>query len=219
MATQATLVERLRAVMERQGVNARELAGQSGVGPSFVYDILSGRSQNPTTQKLAAVAQTLGVSVHYLLHGMDGTDGVAQASASSSLVAIAPLAVEVTAAGITVVTPQGYSTPYRVHRAWLEEELGIPVWQLRMLQALDDSMAPTLQEGDTVLVNIADVPEVPDGLFAIVDRLGITLRRISAAEPGALLVATDNPAFRSQERPAADIHILGRVVWVAHTFV
>ena len=46
------LIERLRIAMERAQVNARELAETAEVGRSFVYDVLSGKSLNPTTHKL-----------------------------------------------------------------------------------------------------------------------------------------------------------------------
>lgn len=214
MSPSSALVTRLKSAMERRQINARELAQSAGVGASFVYDILGGKSRNPTGAKLGAVAEVLGVSIGWLLEGEESAPAVAP------IVTIPPIAIEVTASGISVVTLQENASPWRFHRDWLEHELKVPVERLRAIEIRDDSMAPTLEQGDMVLVDMGSAPENPQGVYVLLDRLGLAVRRISpTADAGNLTVAADNSAIAARMLPAAELHILGRVVWSARKFV
>lgn len=64
-----TLVARnLEAVMARKGTNAAEVARRSGLNPTGVYDILSGKSRSPRLDTLNRIAtQGLGIPVVSLL--------------------------------------------------------------------------------------------------------------------------------------------------------
>ena len=54
--------------MARKGTNSAELARRSGVNPTAVYDILSGKSRSPRLDTLHKIAvQGLGVPVSSLL--------------------------------------------------------------------------------------------------------------------------------------------------------
>jgi len=62
-----TLVRNLKALMERRGLNAHELASRAGLNPTGVYDIISGKSRSPKVENVAKIAQALGVSAATLL--------------------------------------------------------------------------------------------------------------------------------------------------------
>lgn len=61
------LVQRIKQCMRDLGVNARQLAIHSNTGKSYIYDVLSGKSKNPTCAKLTLIAKTLNTSVSYLI--------------------------------------------------------------------------------------------------------------------------------------------------------
>lgn len=53
----------IEAVMARKGTNPAEVARRSGINPTGVYDILSGKSRSPRLDTLHKIAvQGLGVS-------------------------------------------------------------------------------------------------------------------------------------------------------------
>ncbi|MBY0407640.1 MAG: helix-turn-helix domain-containing protein, partial [Rickettsiales bacterium] len=59
--------QRLKSEMKRRGVTSARLAETAGVKTSFIYDIISGKSANPSTLKLARVADSLGISLKSLV--------------------------------------------------------------------------------------------------------------------------------------------------------
>lgn len=207
MQQPSLLIPRLTHAMQARGINARELAVQAGVGASFVYDVLNGNSRNPTASKLAAVAEVLGVSVGWLLEG-EATE------LPDAMIAIPLLATD---GAKRVALPETLS-PWRFHRSWLEQELGLTPERLRAYEPHDDAMAPTLQPGDTVLVDTSDTTPAATHAYVMLDRLGLTVRRI-IPEGDRLKLRADNPAFPEQLLPVHKVQILGKVVWSARKFV
>lgn len=212
------LVRRLRQSMELRGVNPLALAGQAEVGPSFVYDILNGKSANPTTRNLSAVARVLGVGLSYLLHGEEelspggsyAGSPLASSSAAGELAAIQPVYAE---------TVHGGAKPYYFHRAWIEKKLRTSPENLRVIFVGGDGMEPTLGEHDMALVDIARKTPAPPGIFAISDGTGLTVKRLEhlGEKDGKAMirVGADNPRYGNYEWPLESLGIVGRVVWFA----
>ena len=61
------IIHNLKNFMQMRAVNSRELAKRAQVRPSFIYDILSGKSANPSSVKLSKVAQALSVTLSDLV--------------------------------------------------------------------------------------------------------------------------------------------------------
>ncbi|RSC37328.1 LexA family transcriptional regulator [Agrobacterium sp. FDAARGOS_525] len=66
-AMETSLQKRLRIRMDILGMNAYETANKAGLGPSFVRDILRGKSRNPTIEKLEKLAAALNTTVDWFL--------------------------------------------------------------------------------------------------------------------------------------------------------
>ena len=212
------LVERLRIAMERAQTNARELAEHAEVGRSFVYDVLSGKSLNPTTHKLSAVADALGVSMSYLLYGEESWGGkrveISSEKAATDLVSISSLTAEASAAG-AVVTEGREDKPFFFRRSWVKQKLNANPNDLRVLAVRGDGMLPTFAEGDTVLVNMKERTPSPPGIFAIFDGVGLALKRLELQANGAVRILCDNSQYAPYVCPLSEVNIIGRVVWFA----
>jgi phage repressor protein C with HTH and peptisase S24 domain len=81
-----------------------------------------------------------------------------------------------------------------------------------------DSMAPTLLDGDTVLVDMTRRAPNPPGIFVLDDGMGLVAKRlehIANSEPPAVRVISDNKHYPEYERTADEIHIVGRIRWFA----
>lgn len=55
------VTENIKRLMEERGVDAAKLARISGVNPTGVYDILSGKSRSPKVETIAKISRGLGV--------------------------------------------------------------------------------------------------------------------------------------------------------------
>lgn len=62
---ETSLQKRLKMRIDMMGTNAFEVATKAGLGPSFVRDILRGKSKNPGIDKLEKLATALGTTVEW----------------------------------------------------------------------------------------------------------------------------------------------------------
>lgn len=60
------MISRLRALIEQQNTNPREVAAKAGIGATAVYDLINGKSITPSHDLLHRVAEALTVSIDYL---------------------------------------------------------------------------------------------------------------------------------------------------------
>lgn len=208
------LISRLKTQMLRKGLNPKTLAARANVGRSFVYDILSGKSTNPTSAKISAIAEELGVSVQYLLSGIHSNLGPKQQE-WSDIIEISSLRVEPSLGGSTVVTDEQQHKPYYFRREWLREKFGVRTESLRVLTVTGDSMQPNLYSGDSILIDLTKQQPNPAGIFVIFDGVGLVAKRLEVISPEKVSVLSDNKQYTSYEAPLSELKIIGKVVWLA----
>ena len=203
------LVARLRTAMLKKGLNPKTLAERSNVGRSFVYDILNGKSANPTSAKLTAIAEQLGVSVQYLLSGVyaEGND------AKSEIAEIPTLSVENGMDGNMAITTSNDKF-YCFRNSWIKEKLHTNAQSLRAINVVGDSMNPTLQNGDVILVNVSQTAPNPPGLFVVFDGLGLHAKRLEQIGKDKIRVMSDNTQYLAYEMDVQEINIVGKIVWL-----
>lgn len=209
MSINALMVERIREQMKRTGISARELAEKADVGRSFIYDILSGKSSNPTTKKIAAVAGVLGVSVPYLLDkNADPENTVAEYIK-------VPLVINYTMVEGTLV--EGKTDKYFCFQREFLERFNAVSADLRVLTVEGDSMEPTLCHNDMILVDLTKKLPSPAGVFALFDGIGITVKRVEfisgSVDSKIFHIHSDNPRYVSYAGKPEDMRIIGRVIW------
>nr|WP_298897457.1 S24 family peptidase [uncultured Altererythrobacter sp.] len=100
---------------------------------------------------------------------------------------------------------------FRFSKRWLTEQ-GLDGAQLSAITVEGDSMEPLLRDGDEILVDRAPRP-FRDGVHVV--RLGDTLmvKRVASQGAGRLALLSQNLAYPPVEVSAADVEIIGRVVW------
>lgn len=200
---------RLKMEMARQGLTSVELARRADVKTSFIYDIVNGKSSNPSTIKLAKVADTLGVSISYLVGTDSAKESAARAKAEGEFVAVPCLSGDGAAPALKAEAPL-------FRRSWLKERLGASPGDLRLFQVNGDGMAPTLCHRDIALVDITRTQPAPPGLFLVSGAYGLAIKRLElTGQPPMLRVISDNPKYSSTEQPPDSVTITGRVVWCA----
>ena len=90
-----------------------------------------------------------------------------------------------------------------------------PTSSLRLITISGDSMAPTLEDGDMVMIDIGRTSPSPPGFFVLDDGVGLVAKRSMRSEqfPKHLRLSSDNPATAiiSAASTRSDP---GRVVWL-----
>lgn len=86
---------------------------------------------------------------------------------------------------------------------------------LKFIRVIGDSMLPTLQPGQRVMVDVQDRTPSPPGVFVVWDGLGFVVKRIELiphSEPLTVRIMSDNGKYSSYERTLEEAFIQGRVI-------
>ena len=100
--------------------------------------------------------------------------------------------------------------------AWLKSLTASPSSRLSIIRVEGDSMAPTLNAGDDILVDLGDCAErLRDGIYVLRADDALVVKRLALHPAGRrVTVQSDNPAY--PDWPDCDIDELlciGRVIW------
>ncbi len=109
----------------------------------------------------------------------------------------------------------GVRAVWRLPPDFIRTELRAREGEVDFIAVDGDSMIPTLLPGDRVMINRSQTAPSPDGLYAIYDGIGISVKRleiVKGSNPLKLRIKSDNPNHSSDEILAADLHVVGRVV-------
>lgn len=210
-----TVGQRLRMEMKKQGLAAAELGKRADVKSSFIYDVCSGKSANPSSIKLARVADALGVSLTYLAGTSDSpTDGY-QFSIPPQLQDYAQLKRLHVENGRVASREESFENA-RFRQDWLRKSLGAELADLRLFTVTGDNMQPTLAAGDLLIVDTSKKHPSPAGIFVLFDGIGLVAKRvemIAQAGKTKLRVSCDNAHYATYESPIEETTIIGRVAW------
>ena len=214
------IAQRLKARAFQLDMTPAAVAEASGLNRSFIYDIIRGKSVRPTRSKLQKVADVLRVDVAWLIDG-DGTlDGEEPKiySPDTTFVGISGVKAKASAGGGTIVHAEDEQAGkmYHFRQSWIEDELDANAKQLRILRVTGDSMMPTLNDGDTILVDMGRKSPYPPGLFVLHDGMGLMAKRIEhipSSEPPRISVTSDNPNYSPYECLLDEVNIVGRIRW------
>jgi len=214
------IAQRLKARAFQLDMTPAAVAEASGLNRSFIYDIIRGKSVRPTRSKLQKVADVLRVDVAWLIDG-DGTlEGEEPKiySPDMTFVGISGVKAKASAGGGTIVHAEDEQAGkmYHFRQSWIENELDANAKQLRILRVTGDSMMPTLNDGDTILVDMGRKSPYPPGLFVLHDGMGLMAKRIEhipSSEPPRISVTSDNPNYSPYECLLDEVNIVGRIRW------
>lgn len=103
-------------------------------------------------------------------------------------------------------------------RRYLSDEMRLNLQNLVVIEVIGDSMKPTLESGDRVLVDMGDRRVGIPGIFVLWDGDGTVAKRLELvpnSKPQKINRISDNPLHDRYEVLAADTNIVGRIVWFA----
>lgn len=213
-----TLSERLTALMADKGLSQAELARMIGVKQPSIFKILSGQTLNP--KNILEIATALNVDPHWLKTGEGDPDPsyrIVEVSEpqNPNTVRIDILDVEASAGNGAYLSPteQGVLSQ-EFDLTFFRQQFGrADAKHLKLITVKGDSMAPTLESGDLLYVDISENYFAADGLYVFTFDGQTFIKRLQKVGK-EMLVISDNPTYKEWTfTQDDDVFIHGRVVF------
>lgn len=214
----ATLSERLTSLMYEKGISQAELARLIGIKQPSVFKILSGETRNP--KKILEIATALNVDPHWLKTGEGDPDPsyrIVEVSEpqNPNTVRIDILDVEASAGNGAYLSPteQGLLSQ-EFDLTFFRQQFGrADAKHLKLITVKGDSMAPTLESGDLLYVDISENYFSADGLYVFTFDGQTFIKRLQKVGK-EMLVISDNPTYKEWTfTQDDDVFIHGRVIF------
>ena len=101
-------------------------------------------------------------------------------------------------------------------RDWVVRNMGLDPRALALIDVRGDSMSPTINDGDLILLDTREGQQTTEGIYAINLAGGLLVKRLRLRLSGAVEVISDNERYGTETISGdqlAQLHIVGRVVW------
>lgn len=123
--------------------------------------------------------------------------------------------------GVPVLTEEVVDSIY-FKADWLRRTLGVNPAQLALIEAVGDSMAPGIEDGDLLMVDVGRPTLKGDGVYVLAmddTMTGLMVKRVELTPQGGLVISSDNQRagygrYSIAPGELSSIRIVGRVVWV-----
>jgi phage repressor protein C with HTH and peptisase S24 domain len=126
-------------------------------------------------------------------------------------------------AGPGAIVNEGFAKPYfGFEERWLKALTATPPSNLSIVRVEGDSMSPTLNDGDDILVDLGDCGErLRDGIYVLRIDDALVVKRLALNPMGRrVTVQSDNPAYPDWPDCGFDeINCIGRVIWSGRKIV
>jgi phage repressor protein C with HTH and peptisase S24 domain len=227
-ADRTAFIGRLQTIL-RHWPSADRLARATGVSPSAFRKWLRGEAE-PSRERLVALSQAAGVAVGWLVSG-EGPEprlgSIPQSrvrgsapSSDSDLdrrdYVVLPKRPEGAAAGVESPPPPGGVEFVALRQDWVRSVLGIDPDHLLVETAVGESMTPTIQNGDVLLVDTGDNRFQSFGVYVLEVAGERLVKRVQPKLDGTLTLISDNLSYEAEHVPATqgnDVRAIGRVIW------
>jgi hypothetical protein len=221
-SSSSSVSRKLKQLRQRAGLSIREVAHALGMENGSSYQHYEDRFRKPflpldLTQRLIPIFANKGVEAAELfaLAGMDGARAAAKGAAPAGMLRIDELDVRASAGDGLTGESEKVIAAWQLPSEVVRYHSSAPASELRFITVLGDSMEPTLQPGQRVLVDTGDRVPTPPGIFVVWDGLGLVVKRVQAlahSEPMRVRISSDNPKYEGYERTLAEAYIQGRVI-------
>ena len=213
------LMERLTDAVEKQGL--RPLAAAKNIPVGVLRSVLA--SRDPALSNAELVARALGLEFYC---GPPRFNGPETSAHPDDYLQIPVFNVTLAAGAGSHNQAEEVVDHLAFRKDWLRR-IGVIPASAVIARARGDSMAPTIQDGDLILIDRAradppaslrdpkDTRLAP--IYAVVDDGSARVKRIELAGAGILALLSDSPTTPAEFRPTSAVAIIGRVMWWGHT--
>lgn len=208
--------KRLREARKRMDLTQLQLAKKVGIGQSTLAEL---ERSGQGSSHVLKMAMALHVSPQWLAEGVGGMhDGIAKQPISMldnpDFPAIRRVRFKLSAGatGFSVDYLDGQGSPIVFRREWYENN-GFDPEKLFATSVANGSMEPGLYDGDTVVVNTAQIEPKDGRVFAVNYEGELVIKRL-VRDDGQWWLSSDNPDQRRYPRKVCHegVVLLGEIV-------
>lgn len=218
--TNKTAAERLRAARTAADYRTAAAFARAADIDEVTYRSYENGNRNLPTDAARMIARHLGVRWEWLLFGEDVREGTAELQPpkkrqADGMLSIAELEVRAYAGAGALETIEDVRHEWKLPRDLVRGQTSAPEAALRLITVYGDSMFPTIQPGQRVMVDTEDKTPSPPGLFVVWDGLGLVVKRLELiphSDPLTVRLRSDNDRYSDYERTLDEAYIRGRVV-------
>lgn len=206
---------RVRDTLRDAGMSQAEFARQIQVSPQTLSGWMSGRNK-PGVEEMGRMCLALNVSPSWLLTGFDNMPD-SQSLVDDDCVIIPVLNIRGSCGSNgRDVSNASMITMMKVTHEWVVDHCGmVNKRSLNIIGATGDSMSPTLEEGDTVIVDTSVKTLYTDAMFAFTIDNDMYIKRMQRVGLGIQIIS-DNPRYSpymiDPRELGESFQILGKVV-------
>ncbi|ABK45268.1 putative phage repressor [Magnetococcus marinus MC-1] len=229
-----TLGHRLKDARLALGLSQKKLADKAGVSQGLIHKLETGFYEG--TGQIVPIAGALDVRPEWLHSGEQprrwgnpqykdlrensshsSADGSAPSGHTTSEgYALIPIYSVHASAGLgEEVIQEDVLDHLAFQTSWLSQK-GLDPCKLGVIQTQGDSMYPTFDDGDVLLLDMGQREVVDGKVFVLRSEEYLYVKRLQIL-PGRILIVSDNPKYQSVQvtREERELwKIVGRVVWV-----
>lgn len=209
------IMERVRALLQERDISQASFARQIEVSPQTVSAWLSGRNR-PGVEEIAKICQLFKVSPSWLITGReDAVD--CQSLVCEDAICIPLLDVRASCGIKEALNPNAAVVEVlQVTKEWVTRNCGdVNTRSLNLITVTGDSMEPTLQDGDFVIVDRSVDRFHTDSMFVFTIDDSLYIKRIQRIGR-RIHVISDNPMYKPYILEPQDLDhgfaVRGRVV-------
>lgn len=200
----------LERLIQSHGDDYSALSRLVGRNPAYIQQFIKrGSPKNLPERERSILARYYGVDPQ-LLGAPEEVGG-----RRDSLKLVPKLAVGASAGAGALADGEALAGKVGFDEQWLRK-LGVEPRNVSLIRVEGDSMQPTLNDGDDIMVDKgAALKPLRDGIHVIRIDGVLMVKWLAPAPGGRLSVLSDNPAYPSWlDRDPAEVQVVGRVVWV-----
>ncbi|MGV1684178.1 S24 family peptidase [Sphingopyxis sp. NJF-3] len=205
----------LDRLLQEKGIDYAQLSARIGRNPAYIQQYIKrGSPRRLAEEDRARIAAYLGVP-EAMLGGPTPRVAAASRARGPGMVLVPKLAIGASAGAGASIDGEPVEGELAFDPRWLRG-LGADPRALSIIRVAGDSMAPTLNDGDDILVDGSDAAgRLRDGIYVLRMDDGLMVKRVARAPgQGRLSVISDNPQYPSwNDLPMTAVRLVGRVVW------
>jgi len=231
MAAISVASRKLKQLRQRAGLSIRQVAQALGMEYGSSYQHYEDRFKKPLLPlelvlKLVPIFAPAGIDATelYALAGVDAAGerpvstiatSPAKSEAAGRILRIPELDVRAAAGDGLAGGGERIVDEWSLPSGMVRHYSTAPASDLRIITVMGDSMEPTLQPGQRILVDTGDRNPSPPGVFVVWDGLGLVVKRcqvVPHSAPPRVRITSDNPKYDAYERTLTEAYIQGRVI-------
>ena len=203
---------RLTQVIESFG-SVVMVAKAVGVSDNAIYKWLAGRGQ-PSVTNLVALARAARVSIEWLATGEESkqsAQAVTRAVEHGDFIFMPRNRIRFSSGREGILRSDQVVDSIAFRAEWVKRRLSTESRDLLLIEVVGDSMAPTVEDADLILADLAEPRFRQDGIYLLRHDSGLAVKRIQRRPDGKLLIRSDNPKYEAMV--VSTVNVIGRVIW------